>query len=55
MKDILRIIPMVNSASLLEDNIKFSKKKKKNFVGQSVKNILGVNLISSTANEIESF
>jgi len=46
-KDIAKLIPTIQAASLLEDNVK--KKKKKSLVKQSVKNIVGVSLIQSTA------
>jgi len=49
--DILKLIPTMQSTALLSDNVKFTKKKKSSvdFIGQGVKNIVGVNLIKETA------
>jgi len=49
MSNLLKLIPLMQSASLLEDNYSFSKKKKKNFIKQGVKNIIGVSLIQETS------
>jgi hypothetical protein len=49
MSDLLKLIPTFQSIALLEDNYSFSKKKKKNFVKQGVKNIVGLSLIKETA------
>lgn len=49
---ILSLIPLAQSVALAGDNVKFVKKKDKktkDFVGQSVKNIIGAELISETA------
>jgi len=57
-KKILQAIPTLQAAALMGDNYKFHKKKKKDtgdFVTQGVKNIVGVNLISETADIIEDF
>ena len=46
------IILVSQSAALAADNVKFTKKNKKNtgdFMGQGVKNIIGASLISETA------
>lgn len=46
MKDILNIIPIIHTTSLIEENVKASKKPKaKDIVKLGVKNIIGVNLI----------
>ncbi len=48
----------MQSASLAGDNISFAKKKNKNtedFIGQGVKNIVGISLIGETANILKSF
>lgn len=47
--DVMKVIPTIESAALAEDNIKFLKKKKKSFVKQGVKNIVGTALIKETA------
>jgi len=52
------IITIMQSASLAGDNISFAKKKNKNtedFIGQGVKNIVGISLIGETANILKSF
>ena len=51
-KSIAGVIPTVQAAWLLEDNIDFAKKKKKKakgFTKQAVKNIVGVSLIGATS------
>ena len=48
---IIKIIPLAQSIALTSDNIKFSKKKNKDiedFIGQGMKNIVGVKLIDET-------
>lgn len=53
--DILKLVPTMQSTALVSDNLKFVDKKKKttkDFIGQGVKNIIGANLISETANFI---
>ena len=52
------IITIMQGAALAGDNIKFMKKKNKDvgyFMGQGVKNIVGVSLIGETANVLHSF
>jgi hypothetical protein len=46
MSDLLKLIPTFQSIALLEDNL---PKKKKDFVKQGVKNIVGLELIKETA------
>jgi len=56
-KKLLQLIPLMQSAALLDDNLEFSKKKKKkskDFVKQGVKDIVGVSLIAETSNFINS-
>ena len=51
-KKLLQLIPLMQSTALLEDNLEFSKKKKKkakDFIGQGVKDIVGVSLIAETS------
>jgi hypothetical protein len=47
--ELLKLIPTMQSISLLSDNYDFSKKKKKNLIKQGVKNIVGISLIKETA------
>lgn len=52
MSNITKIIPTMQSISLLSDNISFAKKKKKDSFGygkQAVKNIVGIELIDLTS------
>ena len=52
------IITIMQGAALVGDNIEFAKKKKKDtmdFMGQGIKNIVGVSLIGETANVLHSF
>ena len=54
-KNIMRIIPLVHTVKLVEDNVSFSKKKKKNYTKQAVKNVVGLSLIgieSSMINDL---
>ena len=56
VSSILKLIPTMQSVSLASDNVKFSKKKDKDvedFMKQGMKNIVGVKLISETANLID--
>lgn len=47
---IIKTVPTIQSISLLKDNIKYlKKKKKKNIVKQSMRNIVGINLIKTQA------
>jgi hypothetical protein len=59
VKDILKLIPVIQSASVLKDNIEFTEKKRasktSDFVKQGVKNLVGISLIKSTADSIEFF
>ena len=55
-----KLIPMAMSLNLFSDNFNFAEKaaktiKVKDMVGQGIKNILGIELTSATANIIESF
>ena len=50
MNDILKIIPTMQSVSLLNDNYKNLKKKKPSIVKQGMKNIVGSEMISLTSN-----
>ncbi len=47
--ELLKLIPTMQSIYLLSDNYNFYKQKKKNFVKQGIKNIVGVSLIKETA------
>ena len=52
---ILSTVQLVMSTALVADNLKFLKKKDKGvegFAGQAIKNIIGADLISSTADFI---
>ncbi|MCD6300573.1 MAG: hypothetical protein J7L82_00700 [Staphylothermus sp.] len=53
-KAIMNIVPVVQSASLLGENIKASKKKKEagDMMKMGTKNIVGVNLIKINADLI---
>ena len=54
-KKILEVVPTVQSAALLGENVKmFQKKDKKakDFVGMATKNIVGTSLIGDTADII---
>lgn len=46
MSDLLKLIPTMQSISLLKENI---PKKKNDVAKQGVKNIIGINLIKATA------
>lgn len=55
LKDIMNIVPMVQSASLVNENVKFLNKKKvktKDIVKLGMKNIVGVNLIKAESDII---
>jgi hypothetical protein len=55
LKDIMNIVPMVQSASLVNENVKFLNKKKvktKDIVKLGTKNIVGVNLIKAESDII---
>lgn len=55
LKDIMNIVPMVQSASLVNENAKFLNKKKvktKDIVKLGMKNIVGVNLIKAESDII---
>jgi hypothetical protein len=49
VNDLLKLTPTMMSLALAEDNYSFSKRKKKDFVKQGIKNIVGVNLIKESA------
>lgn len=51
-KDIMRIIPTLEAAKLVDDNLKNKKKSTKSFTKQATKNIVGVSLIKTQANII---
>lgn len=53
--EILKLVPMGMSMSLLSDNLDFSKKprKVKDIASQGIKNILGLSLIKATAQNID--
>ena len=56
VKDILKLIPVMQSVAVLEDNIEFTEKpnkKTKDFLKQGMKNVIGVSLIDSTSNFID--
>lgn len=56
MKDILRIVPAIQSASLLNENAKLLKKKKlktEDFMGAGVKTIIGAEFIKAESDIIE--
>jgi hypothetical protein len=56
IKNIMRIVPIIQSASLVGDNLKFVNKKKKkseDFVKMGVKNVVGVSLIQFESQLIE--
>lgn len=48
-KSIAGTIPTVMSAGLVAHNINYLKKKKKNFIGLGVDNIIGAAMIKETA------
>ena len=57
-KAILRLVPLAQSITLAEDNLKFTKKKKYkvgDVVGQGMKTIIGVSIIKEMANVVEGF
>ncbi len=57
-KTILGLIPAIQSATLLKENIKLAKKKNKkvgDFVGVGIKNIIGTELIKAEADLIGGF
>jgi hypothetical protein len=53
-KELLNLANDMQSIGLLADNVSFAKKKKKNFVKQGVKNIIGTSFIKSNADIIGS-
>lgn len=56
-KKILETIPLIQSSSLLGENMKLYKKKNKtskDFIESGIKNIVGVKLIGETSNIIGS-
>ena len=55
-KDIMKIIPTLQAAQLVGENVKVLKKKKKkskDFIGLGVKNIVGTSFIKINADLIE--
>jgi len=57
-KEILRLVPTIQSIQLAGENLKLAKKKNKksgDFVKTGMKNIIGIQLIKEEANIIESF
>jgi hypothetical protein len=56
VKDILKLIPIVQSVAVLKDNIEFTDKPSRNtkdFLRQGIKNVIGVSLIKTTSNFID--
>jgi hypothetical protein len=56
-KEILKIVPLIQSKMLLDENLKLYKKKNKNskdFIGTSIKNIIGTEFIKLESNSIGS-
>ena len=57
-KAILGLVPLMQSAAILSENVKLAKKKDKDvgdFAKVGVKNIVGLELTKLTANEIAGF
>ena len=55
-KDILKLIPTIQAVDVLEDNIEFTEKpnkKSKDFLKQSMKNVIGISLIDTTSKFID--
>lgn len=48
-KEIAQMIPSLQAIALVDENIKETKKKKKDLVGLGVKNIVGTSLIRANA------
>ena len=53
--DILKVIPTMQSLTLLADNVKSFKAKKFKPVKQGMKNIIGIEMIKATAQTIWFF
>jgi len=53
-KDILKIVPTLQSASLAKHNYEFTKGKDKNLPKLAVKNIVGLSTIKLTSEVIDS-
>lgn len=52
---ILKLVPLMQSAAILSENVKLAKKPNKtvgDFVGVGIKNIIGIELTKETANII---
>jgi hypothetical protein len=57
-KEILKIAPLMQSAMILNENVKLFKKKKKkssDFIGVGVKSMIGMEFIKAESNLIGSF
>ena len=55
-KNIAKLIPTIQAVNLAQDNLEFSKKKKKktkDYTKQSMRNIVGVSLIGATASIVD--
>lgn len=50
---ILSLIPVIQSANLVSDNLK-KKKGSKNLLKQGTRNLVGISLISATASSIDN-
>ena len=54
MDKILKLIPTLQSVAIMSDNLDFKKKHKTtDFIKQGTKNLVGISLISETANFID--
>lgn len=47
--DILKVVPMVMGLSLLEENVKETKKKKPNLMKLGMEDVVGMAMISETS------
>jgi hypothetical protein len=54
-KEILKIIPTLQAAQILNENIKESKKKKPKFVKTGVKSIIGIEMTKLSSDIIGGF
>ena len=56
-KKLLKVIPLIQSKAIIDDSVQWNKKKKKrttDFIDKGVKDIIGISLVSETADLIES-
>jgi len=51
-KEVAKLIPTIQAAALVGENMKELKKKKKNLVGMGMKNIVGTSLLKANADLI---